>query len=1390
MRTKSLFLTLLITLCALPLAAQLESGKVYRFVNKADTNIAMAAVSTSETYGVAIKENDYAQLWLVEQHPSDQNGWALRSLGNGLYLRATGTSTVWSYGNTPAQVKPLYCVETGGGYYTFNVSNGTTGGNCMHYATSQGGAVVGWNTGADATHWKIVNVEVSQEDLEANWAELDAFNNLLTAEFKKECQTALDNLFEDAACTKLKKSYANVAALEADANYKTLPEPLKLMAKKVYTGDWSEANFDSSKPSWDSEHAKRFRIQSIEPYSIAGQITDWFGINAHANMDNPTGLFANARQHIYVIVDGEIADGAELYLGSLNGHGLLATYENGVKLNKGLNIIPFSGNGNSLYINYVVHTYNTSTKKFLHKLSDFANITVHIEGGNINGYYNAVGDHLWGEPDDDDDWQYYEDRATLESATILGKRQILHFRMQESFLVTGEDGNWTTNGLAYYLPNNIEVPAGTPAKQKVNKLMEAWDRIHLSELATMGLLSKHEMDSLNALYPRYDEKWQKAGNIYDYNENFYNNQDGRDYSEYFNHHGIAYGNFSGYMSGGWRNCNYNHNTMGDIIGKITTQAGPAWGPAHEIGHQHQSIFTVNGLTEVTNNMHSNIAVWYMGLGTSRVNGTSGNLASVYKNYKAGEHFLFHHVDDGSQNLWSQTQMFYRLWLYYHRCGNNTQFYPRMFEMLRGNRLSSNALGTKTITDENGSSVTAAYTNGTNSTLRLYEVMCDAAQEDLTEFFRAYGFFALLNDKLRGDYSNSIYVQTQKEVDASIARVKAKGYKENIVPLFTNDCVNIPTYGHDGKTRRSLWDGETGQGKNATLGMYTDVMKKSVKAEGYLYTLSSGTVKILYDTNSKGALGFVIYDAEGNMLAFTDNYSVSLPATAGSDIAVYAVQADGTKVKVLTAAEGGDEEQQLSALKSAIASAKTLLNYVTENGSKAGYYYKESVEELQSLLAKAQAAIDNADQSEYTYGVWATKLTQEISNLTNDKYSKVNIKEKNIYTLDYRQGYLAFYNGAVKAASAAQVPASSDDRKWEFVSTGVENEFYIKNVGQGKYITSISNNQEVTMTSIGTTSAVKFIVRYGNDGLLTFLSSDDTGIAINARSNKSIVGYSSEDQNSKWRVTIVEENAKAHEAATLAELTSEATRVIDEIGSADGESVTINENIANPAENLATLLAELNSANNEAIENKETAIDLARYIDKLSEALANIDGKYILTPAEGEMYYIKDIEADKFCGIETESTNANYKTSVSLTELAKDDKNLWWRLEATGNQGEYKIYNVGQEKYLYSNTRGYIKADGAQEADVYTVTLDKENNALLIADGNKFWYNGLNNYASISRSSSPWRIMKIGAEQTGIEQITTEQQAGDGAIYDLYGRKIETITNSGIYIVNGKKVLVK
>lgn len=1364
MKIKSLLLALFSTMCILPIAAQMEAGKVYRFINKADAQIAMASVSMGEVFGVQKADNNFTQLWQVEKHPNNGDAWSLRNLGNGLYLRPTSTSVVWTFDSKPSAATILYCISTSGGYYTFNTSNNTNGSNCMHYATSQSGAVVGWNTGADATHWKIEEVTVSKEELEANWAELDAFNGLLTDEYINACQTALDNLFEDAACTQLKSNVSNLAALEADKNYKSLPAELQEMARKVASGDWSEPNFDSSKKGWDSEYGKKFRIQSIEPYSIEGEITSWLGFNAHINMDNPTGIFGNNRQHIFVIVESEIKDGAELTLGSMIGHGLLASYDKGIRLHKGLNIIPFLADGNAIYINYVVHTYDASSRTFPHKLSDYPNLKIQIAGGNINGYYNGVGDHIWGEPDDDNDWLYYEERANLNNVTILGKRQILHFCFNDT---QGE------KGMAYYLPEKVQVPSGTPANQKINKMLEAWDRIHLSELATMGLLSKAEMDSLNALYPRYGKDWKVAGNIYDYNDNMYSLQGGRDYSEYFNHHGVAYGNFSGYMSGGWRNCNYHHNTMGSIIGEIAVNAGSTWGPAHEIGHQHQSPMTVNGLTEVTNNLFSNVAVWYMGMGTSRVNGTEGNLEHVNAVYTSGGDFF-------DNNIWALTHMYYRLWEYYHQTGHNTQFFPRLYELLRQQPM------------------TKAYTQaGSTTILRFYRHACDAAGEDLTEFFRAHGFFREMSARYVGDYSNSEYTQTQADIDAAIAAVKAKGYRENLAPLFINDCVATASYGHDGKTRRSYWDNETQSGQNAKVGMYTDCIDTSVKAEGYLYNFTNSKVSIV-NSNASGAIGFIVY-SNGELAAFTNSYSMELPKGV-IDIDVYAVQADGEKVKILSTAEGGTEAQQKSALNTSINAATKLLTYVTTTGEEVGYFYEEAVAELRAFLAEAKAAYNNADQSKYTYGKWATMLTAECNKLTQNKYAMVNVKEKNYYNLSNRNGNLAFYNNNLKAASNAQIPSSDNNRKWEFVSTGVDGEFYLKNVGQNKYISEISEGNAARLNSTSIAGAVKFIIIYNGDGTVSVVMSEDNGVGLNVDAQKNIIGYTPSHTNSQWKMTITDNLAHDYEVAVLDELITEAQRALNELGSVDGDKVNINENITIIDNSLSKQILNLSTALAEATENKDTATDLAKYIDALNEAIKALDNKYVASPIasndkEITWYYIKNIENGTYCGVDTVKTTVTYGKAMSLGELDKDNRYYWWAFEATENEGEYKIYNgkTGNAIYTYEKNPFSIKTDAEKEPGVYTITVDKDNIGLTLSSGTSYWNNITAGYVRVTTSKvSYWKIEKICTEEgnlTGVDEVLGDKEQPEG-IYDLRGRRIENITAPGIYIVNGKKVLVK
>ena len=82
------------------------------------------------------------------------------------------------------------------------------------------------------------------------------------------------------------------------------------------------------------------------------------------------------------------------------------------------------------------------------------------------------------------------------------------------------------------------------------------------------------------------------------------------------------------------------------------------------------------------------------------------------------------------------------------------------------------------------------------------------------------------------------------------------------------------------------------------------------------------------------------------------------------------------------------------------------------------------------------------------------------------------------------------------------------------------------------------------------------------------------------------------------------------------------------------------------------------------------------------------------------------------------------------------------------------------------------------------------------DGNGFLNNGHKAYLPASEANGvsfygfrfDGEDDEDGEETTAVEKVETENEKED--IYDLAGRKIKTITTQGIYIINGKRVLVK
>ena len=562
-----------------------------------------------------------------------------------------------------------------------------------------------------------------------------------------------------------------------------------------------------------------------------------------------------------------------------------------------------------------------------------------------------------------------------------------------------------------------------------------------------------------------------------------------------------------YMFATWYYTYYAYSTLGDILpaSKVMSNPGLAWGPAHEIGHMNQTAINIVSSTEVSNNLFANVVVWRIGKTTTR----------GLKVSKCIEDFNNKVPYPLRDEVFSKTRMYWQLYLYFHEAKKDTTFYPRLFEYLRDKPLS----------------VTSSV-NGKFNQLRFAEACCEIAQMDLSEFFEAWGFFEPMNNAHVGDYSD--YYVTLSESDAQESRKKMQQYsKKGGHLMFLEDRVKPSKRGDGVNGYRTDFNSDVPIGTAGDVGQWEDYIDESIKAKGYVYVSSGKIVTILTDENSKGAVGFKIYDKYGNMVSFSNTYKLTLPAeVANSKYTVVAVQADGNNVTIPSAAEAGNEEQQLEALEKAIAAAKELIRYKASNNTQVGYYNPDALATLEYIVEAAQEAIANQDQSAFSYGNWSNNILNEIARIGKDSKAMVSVAPYNHYTLTTRLGALAYHNGAVKAASASQVKPNDNNRRWEFVPTTTENVFYIKNVGQQSYIKIGHNSVELVPSE---SEAKKMTLIFNGDGTVSFSdkSSDATNI-LGVNSDKSATTLDAIDTNSQWKVVMAVDNTGIDEITSDSE----------------------------------------------------------------------------------------------------------------------------------------------------------------------------------------------------------------------------------------------------------------
>lgn len=370
---------------------------------------------------------NFTQMW--ELIPGeDGETYALRNALTGLYIQRKGNGSLSQVYTTGKSASYFNLTDCSGTYlYDYAIFDAYKNGAGVAQTDrglhcDAGGSVVGWFTNAAASIWHFERIEPDAEALteaRAKYEESQHLNETVSIEL-------LETFFTDAACTELREAYAGMDDATLREAMSALPESVQEMALKVKNNTW-----ETYADGWDKTE-RTWRIAQYKAYSDnvawAGKIGAGYVLG---RLSNPTGINVAKGDLVTIYVGNDAPAGTEIKLEVVTNCN--STGEQ-MKLKKGMNAI-FAQVDASLFIFYNV----TETTK---KLADVAPVTIHIEGGSVNGFFDATRGHT------DADWQKMQ-QYLLKAENLQLKTEKIVFLMPRKLVteacpehMTGLLGVW------------------------------------------------------------------------------------------------------------------------------------------------------------------------------------------------------------------------------------------------------------------------------------------------------------------------------------------------------------------------------------------------------------------------------------------------------------------------------------------------------------------------------------------------------------------------------------------------------------------------------------------------------------------------------------------------------------------------------------------------------------------------------------------------------------------------------------------------------------------------------------------------------------------------------------------------------------------------------------
>ncbi len=1287
---------------------------------------------------------------------------ALQNVYTARYLQnQPNNSTIF---NTGATAQTVTFTTHSDGHLGIN-----TNGNCLHCDGSSN--VVRWQDNTnEANHWTVQEVSLTAEEIKAAREEYKTLADMSSNSGKYS--EILMTFFANELGTELKAEYAAMDddALKAAMLDAGLPAMLGDVAVKIKNQWWNDT--DKSAYADVNKYAKEFRVASYQPYSDANNWREKMNTYSPSFMGNPTGIYAQNKDIIHVFVGNDIPEGATLYLTPVRNHGRIGSRSEGTQLKKGYNAVIATTDSLMYFVNYVVNTIPTSgvngKTKPIARISDFPKLDIHIEGGQCVGYYQKPAESS---AEEDAKFQYLSKNANNNMYFVVKGDATIFYFLKHTFTQTWPKTIW--NSINWF------------------------DRLRYWEWGLVGL-NKDVADGL-----------LENGTEYSKSGHPFNIKGGDDfYPTYCNNPSMAIEGPAGknphattfYTS---------YPGTGGVESSFNAERSnfDVWCAGHEHGHQMQGPYNLESCSESSVNLPSNVITHMTGYRLSRG-----------WNFEQNYEYVAKQVPFGLRDISITMRMYYNLFLYYHTAGRKKDFYPTFVKSLREDPMDFS----KDADYQHPEYGWAGHHRATKTWIHLYKKACDAAQEDLTEYFRLWGFFVPCDKVWFGDYSNYWVSLTQKEIDDAIAEVKAKGYPENLQIMFVEDRQIM-------RQRTDIWASQaTGTQKYKPTNWGEWYTEEQLKAEygdvgdvltyidgsgntsEYTYIQSGNKIAL----KGKGGVGFIVYDKDGNNAYMSNRYNFEIPAElASAGFTIKAINADGTTSEVTNGADSATDEEKLAILKAAIEASKEMTSLEDATGKKVGYYSSEDLATLIGYVADANTAIANGNVDNYIS--LANSINTEILKLQN-----ADCMKKIIPNAIYHIACVRKVNGATRylAATTAdgfETKASNNNiSRWAFVPTGEENVYYLQNRQAGKMMAAVLNEKggvtNVEMTEADPDLACTVKVEALGGGKFGIRPKDNT--YLNMHNQGYITVWGSADEGSQWYI---------HEYETFEELTDEKMNELvgmteDLINDVCDYSITTNKYNLQCTDASQPAYISTNQPDSERPTNQiEKAIDGNRTTFFMSNRSNN---------NATEPHHLK---VDLGSGVSTQCLNFymygnstwNYATAVdvyasntntSWTKVASiqgmkvaytsdmlkaSTKYRYWRFDVVATTGQYTDNSdypwfTVKEFELYENIENIVMKAGFESITKTMITNCKNGISGVKSEMGKTFRTMLGDYIVWTKLNSYYNNLYNKASvidpTVDINDIEADGNA-DGTIYDLSGRRVKK-TNNGIYIINGKKVV--